>query len=71
MMIILGLRVLVRVVFVWLSVCTHPSVCVCLSVCVCVRVCLSVKSHLSPGACVSCENTASYSVGNEGQWCFL
>ena len=41
------------------------SVCVC--VCVCVSVCLSVKSHLTSGASVRPENSATYSPGNEGQ----
>ena len=34
------------------------------SVCVCV--CLSVKSHLTSGASVRPENSATYSEGNEG-----
>ena len=33
----------------------------------CVCVCLSVKSHLTSGASVRPENSATYSVGNEGQ----
>ena len=34
---------------------------------VCLSVCVSVKSHLTYGASVRPENTATYSAGNEGQ----
>ena len=40
---------------------------VVLSVCVCVCVCVSAKSHLTSGASVRPENTATYSAGNGGQ----
>ena len=43
----------------------YGSCCVCLCVCVCVCVCLSVKSHLTSGASVRPENSATYSPGNE------
>ena len=35
--------------------------------CVCQSICLSVKSHLTSGASVRPENSATYSTGNEGQ----
>ena len=38
---------------------------VVVSVCLCV--CLSGKSHLTSGASVRHENTATYSAGNKGQ----
>ena len=34
---------------------------------VCLSVCLSVKSHLTSGASVRPENSATYSAANEGQ----
>ena len=42
-------------------------VCVSVCLCVCVSVCLSVKSHLTSGASVRPENSATCSVGKEGQ----
>ena len=42
-------------------------VCLFVCLCVCVCVCLSVKSHLTSGASVRRENTATYSVDKKGQ----